>query len=160
MVSFRLPFVSTAHFGYGDGTDPGASRVEVVETWGNHMGYYLTDWKYGQKHSNTNSTSLLERYRHLYALEDSQYFVPSTSFIPDGLFRDLVDDNSLNPLGVSENPNVTDNVKDFTHLQIYEALTNEVDDIEAFKTKLQDNNPDLAGNTQGNYDTLFGSYGY
>jgi len=51
-------------------------------------------------------------------------------------------------------------LKHFTHLQIYEALTNEVDDIEAFKTELQNNTPTLAGNTQADYDALFSSYGY
>lgn len=58
------------------------------------------------------------------------------------------------------NPVILHTLNHLTHLQIYQTLTNEVDDMESFKTKLQDNNPDLAGNTQGHYDTLFGSYGY
>jgi len=150
------------NMGYGDGSASGAGKVEVAETWAYEMGYYLADKYYGLNHSNTISTSasVINSSRHLYRLEDSQYLMPSTSFIPDGLFRDLVDDNSLNPLGVSENPSVTDNVKDFTHIQLYQALTNEVDNMEAFKTELQNNTPTLAGNTQADYDALFSSYGY
>ena len=158
-----------AHTGYGDGTDPGADRVEVVETWGNEMGYYLADWYYGLNHS-LNNTSIAGNQipkRHYYALEERKFLTSWVDFIPVGLFHDLVDDNSLNPLpgsggvvGVYENTTVTDNIKHFTHLQIYEALTPNVTSIEAFKEKLRENNPTYAGNTQTDYDALFSSYGY
>ncbi|OWY24885.1 hypothetical protein C7N43_15660 [Sphingobacteriales bacterium UPWRP_1] len=158
-----------AHSGYGDGTDPGADRVEVVETWGNEMGYYLADWKYGLNHSRntTGNVTDQERLRHLYYLEGRKFYNDTLEFIPRGLFRDLVDDNSLNPSGVSEyagisgvTGGVTDNVKNFTHLQIYQALTPSVTSIEAFKEKLQDNNSAITGNTQTDFNALFSSYGY
>ena len=59
-----------SHTGYGDGTDPGADRVEVVETWGNEMGYYLADWKYGLNHSinTTQNPNNQTPMRYLYAL--------------------------------------------------------------------------------------------
>lgn len=83
------------------------------------------------------------------------------------MFRDLVDDNSQNPLpgpgglvGVYENPTVTDNVKDFTHLQLYHALTSDVTSIPTFRTQLTAIVPGLNGNTQTDYHALFSSYGY
>jgi len=156
-----------AHTGYGDGTDPGADRVEVVETWGNEMGYYLADRYYGLNHSIAGSSTAiadLERSRHYYLLENRKfrYHPPDdiVDYIPWALFHDLVDENSLNPSGVSEYSGITDNVKHFTHLQIYEVLTSSVTSIEAFKEKLRENNPTYAGNTQADYDALFSSYNY
>jgi len=158
-----------AHFGYGDGTAPGADRVEVVETWGNEMGYYLADRYYGLNHSNNYTPYPINQtpMRHLYGLEDQKYYDSPNEFIPVGLFRDLVDDNSQNPLpgpnglvGVYENPTVTDNVKDFTHLQLYHALTSDVTSIPTFRTQLTAIVPGLTGNAQTDYNALFSSYGY
>lgn len=158
-----------AHTGYGDGTDPGADRVEVVETWGNHMGYYLADRYYGLHHSNNYTTNAANQtpMRHLYGLENPKYYDPPNEFIPVGLFRDLVDDNSQNPLpgpnglvGVNENSTVTDNVKDFTHLQLYSALASDVTSIPTFRTQLTAIVPGLNSNTPTDYNALFSSYGY
>ncbi len=158
-----------AHTGYGDGTDPGADRVEVVETWGNEMGYYLADRYYGLNHSNNNTPNPDNQtpMRHLYGLENPKYYDPPNEFIPVGLFRDLVDDNSQNPLqgpnglvGVYENSTVTDDVKDFTHLQLYSALASDVTSIPTFRTQLTAIVPGLNSNTQTDFNALFSSYGY
>ncbi|HRI28017.1 MAG TPA: hypothetical protein PK239_12355 [Chitinophagales bacterium] len=159
------------HTGYGDGTAPNAGRVEVVETWANHIETVLADWKYGLNHSSADdidspTASDIERLRHLYALESEKFYNEFHDFIPYAIFRDLVDDNNLNPSGVEEYDDpeqggpVIDVCKGFTNLQLYQALTSDVQSMPQFKEKLSTLVPDLAGNTQTDYDVLFNSYGY
>jgi len=137
-----------AHFGYGDGTAPGADRVEVVETWANEMGYYLADRYYGLNHS-------IEPHHFKYSPPDDPI-----NFIPWGLMHDLADDNNSNPIGLLEHSSITDNVKDFTLLQLYHALTSDVTSIPTFRTQLAAIVPDLNSNTQTDFNALFSSYGY
>jgi hypothetical protein len=113
--------------GYGDGTAPGAGRCAVIEMWGFHYGPVNADRQYGLNHSlnttgnpfNQNST------RHIFALEGFVPILPPTTtnaWIPQGVFLDCIDDNTLNPPGVAEGVGA-EPILGFTHSNCFSAIS-------------------------------------
>jgi hypothetical protein len=121
-----------ANIGYGSETNQtsvGAERTAVIESWGYHVGPTYTDRRYGTNHSLSASTnpSTRNETRHIFDLERflpvpviSGGVVTTPGWIPKGVARDLIDDNALNPSGVTDP--VTDNVRGFTTKQYFQVL--------------------------------------
>ena len=159
-----------SQLGYGDGTQPGASRCALIEAWGYHIGYDYSHRRYGYwNHSNnfpsgpTNATSWV-------GSEEAERFV--WTYIPSGLMRDLMDDPSNYSLGVP-NP-VTENsmlqpaglhpdrIRNYTNAMFQSQMGPWMGSIGQWRAELKVNHPPVmvnSGNTGANYDEVFHAYG-
>ena len=158
-------FYIAENMGYGDGTANGAGRCGAIEMWGYHIGPTYADAKYGINHSNATSSSspvLKERTRHIYKLESYQPSpapTPEGAWIPAGLFRDCVDDNSLNPPNFSDPAEVGFDVKGYSNMDCLNAVVSgKPTSLQQVKNNL--NNILPAGVTSSDLDLLFESYGF
>jgi len=148
---------TVAHSGYGDGTDPGSGRVEVVESWGFMMGRNMAHIRYGIFHSN-----LQEQGSWLRRVESERF---AEGFIPCGWQYDLLDDNGQNPPDVVETlllppfPPFIDNISGFSLLEIYNTMGDDMLSIEQQKSSLQ---PLLLqkGLSVSDYNALSNGYGF
>ncbi len=170
-----------AHGGYGDGTDlPGAARAGLVEGWGYSMGYLLTDRTYGVNHSLSNANafpSIRNQERWIYNF--SEGYSPCVAgvggcanWIPEGLIYDLMDDNSLSPVGdgigvngTKVEPNYTNtgglnhDVRGITLQQCFNALDNNVESPQEYRDRLIQNISPTPTITN-DINLLFEDYGY
>jgi hypothetical protein len=156
---------------YGDGTNPGAGRTAIMETWGNHIGNDYADRFYGLNHSWTNSSSIFDqqRTRWVFRLEEWDPLAasgapnnndPTDTWIPEGVFRDCIDNNVLNPSGVNEP--VTDHVMGYTNAVLLTAMVQVLQQpitVETLRDLLISNYLPPA-ETAASVNTLFGDYGY
>lgn len=156
--------INKNNFPYGTRGTPGFQRCAIIEMWGYHLGPHYADRKYGLFHSRTTSTNpiLIESSRWLYFNEP---FLPDfagntlpDAFIPEGLFHDLLDNNALNPPGVTEGI-AADPVLGFTHANCFRAVTLGAPQV---MTGVEANiNTALApGMTPALTRVIFGAYGY
>ncbi|HOY05646.1 MAG TPA: hypothetical protein PLO67_09620 [Saprospiraceae bacterium] len=147
---------TAAHFGYGDGTDPGSGRVEIVESWGFMMGRRMAHIRYGDSHSNDGQDNTWQRRVERGVLQDG--------FIPFGWQYDLIDDNNQNPVnlvepfGINSMP-IQDAISGYTLLEIYATMNNNMLSIEQQKAALQ---PLLVpkGLSLSAYNALSAGYGF
>ena len=148
------------HMGYGNGTDVGSGRVEIVESWGFMMGRRMAHLRYGNAHSNTPATVTWQSRVERGVLQDG--------FIPFGWQYDLLDNNSENPPDLIEPLGfpfditavpIVDNISGFTLLEIYNTMSGSMLSIEQQKSTLQFLLVPK-GLTLANYNLLSAGYGF
>ncbi len=151
---------------YGNGTRNGAPRCAVIEMWGGHIGFVYADRQYGLFHSNANSPfpAVQNDFRHIFQLErfnpngpNPRPFDEEDSWIPSGLFWDLIDHNGDNP------PDVIDPVQDFIrnyqHAQCFAAISGSPQTVQAVRDILRTNSLP-PGQNPINVNALFEQYGF
>jgi len=135
------------HNGYGNGTENGSGRVQVVESWGYQMGYNMAHLRYGVLHS--ESDSWLEQ------AEEELFF---EGFIPYGWQHDLIDNaNAEEPTGINGLP-LSDNVTGITRSDIFNTMGSGTVTVQFQRNEFQTLLPSR-GITQANYDALNAGYG-
>jgi hypothetical protein len=149
--------------GYGNGTENGAGRCEIIEMWGYHIGPVDADRQYGLAHSNTTNPNpaVIERRRHIFLLEE---FTPNPSstnphlWIPKGVLLDCIDDNSLNPASVTDGV-VSDNFSGYSLSQCFQSILNSPPNVQTVRNRLRSNflPPGVSGSS---VDALFLEYGF
>jgi hypothetical protein len=156
-------FYIAENMGYGDGTANGAGRCGAIEMWGYHMGPFYTDRRYGLHHSNTSSSNpqtILET-RHIFELER---FMPDPTsidpdkWIPKGVFLDCIDDNALNPTGVTDGV-LSDNVTGYSLSNCLQAISDSPEAVQAVRDILKNNFLPIGVNP-ASVDALFLEYGF
>ena len=120
---------------YGDGTDPGAGRCAVTESWAYHIGPLFA----GRTDSDMDDLGL------------------QNGFIPNGIHWDLFDAENAD-----ERAFVTDNVSGFTNAKIFDEMDQNTISIPQLRQRLwNDHSMDYGINaTLADYNALFASYGY
>lgn len=166
-------------FGYGDGTDAESGRVAVIEAWGNHIGHFFADRRYGLSHGNASNNATMDdmiftswKYWHL------EQFDPVTGirvpppgvtswsaatltdaltdrWIPEGLLYDCMDNDAVNPMNVSDP--VIDNVVGFTNANFLTALATGPDDLIELRDFLKGSSLPT-GQVPAEVDSLFARY--
>lgn len=151
---------------YGNPTRPGWERCAVIEMWGEHIGFVYADRQYGLFHSNTIETDpeIRNRTRHIFQLE---LFIPNgfnpgpfdeeDSWIPSGLFWDLIDHNADNPDDVTDP--VQDFIRNYQHAQCFAAISGSPQTVQAVRDILRTNSLP-PGQNPINVNALFEQYGF
>jgi hypothetical protein len=146
---------------YGTGTNANSPIIALGESWAYHMGHFLTNRKYGtlsgqfneQQQPYLNDFPVIGLNSNLNLLED---FSPTRTidpfrWIPQGLYYDMID--LRNETGVP----VIDGVSNYTNQQFFNALDNDITNLQLYRQRLLNEN----GNNQSIQVTnLFGQYGY
>lgn len=148
---------------YGTRGTPGFQHCAVIEMWGFHMGPQYADRSYGLLHSRGGVTpQQRERFRWLFFNEP---FVPDVlgnpvldSYIPEGLFHDLIDNNALNPSGVAEGI-PADPTLGFSHANCFRAVTLGAPRVMT-GVEANINTAPAPGMTPALTRIIFGTYGY
>jgi len=142
---------------YGDGNGKDFGLVSISEAWGFHMGWYLTQQKYG-----TNalvSVNASERFVPLQRGSDSSiYRVINTSgiitryegWIPAGILHDLMD-NGTDVIRTG----FTDNAGTFTNHEFFNSLEKDVRSPQQFRDRLISK---TSNRDQADVNTLFEAY--
>ncbi|MCX8209910.1 MAG: hypothetical protein OTI34_02620, partial [Lewinella sp.] len=142
---------------YGDGSRAGAGRAELAEGLAYSIGNFMAGEQYGASHSLTFNFS--DNAWSIFA-ENKTFHLSRTSFIPRGLFYDLLDSPTLPaniPVGF-EPSSITDQVSGISFEEQYNLLNPSVVEISDFKAQLLQNNSSANSNT--NLENLFFSYGH
>lgn len=153
---------------YGPGTNDNSPIIALGESWGFHMGHFLTNRKYGalsgffgeQGQTYFNNSPVTGLNSNLNLLED---FDPINRrdadpfwWIPQGLYYDLIDNRNDNGVPI---PRVTlnDNVFSYTNQQFFNALDADINTLGLYRARLlsENANRDAVGVT-----TIFTFYGY
>lgn len=149
---------------YGIRGLPGHQRCAIIEMWGYHLGPQYADRKYGLMHSRTTDPSpqVRERLRWRYVVEP---FIPDVlgntnpdAFMPIGLFHDLIDNNALNPPGVTDGI-PSDPISGLTHGNCFNAVTLGAPHVMS-NVESNINTALPPGATPAMTRLIFGTYGY
>jgi hypothetical protein len=145
---------------YGDGSSPGSGRAELTEGMATAHEFVVADSKYELLHSFSVNPQFL---RFMNRAEVLTFNNVVESFIPEGLFFDLYDENGVFPTAVSRpEPNtITDHVRNFpfeTQVQVFDLPA--MENIDQFKNFLWQFHGAPSGNVLPNYNQLFQSYGH
>ena len=153
---------------YGTGTTSYSPIIALGESWGFHMGHFLSDQQYGVNGSCTSEQPDANGFGitfcpnppfftdrpHINVLENYNPDLLSDPFrwIPKGLMWDLMDNGE--PVIVTF---VNDNVVGYSIQQIYLALQADVNSVPQYRARLIQQNP---GNQTNAIIDLFASYNY
>lgn len=145
---------------YGDGSSPGSGRAELTEGMAEAHEHVIADNKYELLHSFSVSPQFL---RYMNRAEVLTFNDVVESFIPEGLFFDLYDENGVFPAVVSRpEPNtITDHVRNFpfeTQVQVFDLPA--MENIDQFRTFLWQFHGNGSGNTLNDFNQLFQGYGH
>lgn len=148
--------------GWGDGTEPDAGRVQVAESWAEHIGDTYTDRIYELNHSNAINPGQTNTNRWINLLERDLF---DAGHVPVAIFHDLIDDNSSSIVGSTENNAVTNDgntiaggVTGYTNAIMFSVLTSSTTNPTILREELKTVLP--SGVTTANIDALFSDYGY
>ena len=139
------------HGGYGQANFLGAGSCAIIEMWGLYNGSWAAHLRYGVSHSSPGDPNVNTWGGRL---ERGTF---SDGYIPDGWLLDLQDNNAINPVGITENSTVTDEVSGFTKAQIFATMTNDMFSPHQQRLMLQGTLP--SGVTTSAYIALAASYG-
>jgi hypothetical protein len=145
---------------YGDGRTDGSGRAEVIEGMAFAFGNRFAGAQYGTKHSLITS-SLRGRNGHDTEAEGFLFWNNAKSFLPRGLFYDLLDNNSSHFSGVTrgEVGRIRDNVNNISFKEQLRTLNPGIDNMDEFRENLILQQTG-SGNSAADIRTLFQSYGY
>lgn len=123
---------------YGTGLQTDNGICILGESWANHIGYKMAIEKYGVANGLSNS-SAFESFTPLQRGSSSDYMSLNGSdwegWIIAGIINDLSDNNVNNIRGT-----YYDNVSGYTLEMIYDALDDDVEDMQDFKARLLSEN--------------------
>ncbi len=147
---------------YGDGTDGIASEyISVGESWAEHVSRMMCDARYGLQSTEIPYQGLTYTTgggfsSHINEIEDFRPGVAINPFswIPEGLFLDLIDDGARN-----EAFPVADNIGGFTNQQLFNALDNDVTSMPQYRARLLAETAAPPGR-EAAVINLFAQYGY
>lgn len=151
---------------YGNPTRPGWERCAVIEMWGEHIGLVYADRRYGLFHSNDTDPNpdIRNRERHIFRLEmftpnaeNRRPFNLEDSWIPSGLFLDLIDHNPDNPGDILDP--VQDFARNYQHFQCFQAISGSPQTVQAVRDILRTNFLP-PGQNPANVNALFLEYGF
>lgn len=152
---------------YGPGNTVNSPRIALAESWAYHYGRVLADRVYGinfsspqreQEENYFNGFPVATLSSHLNLLED---FDPGRAndpfrWIPQGLYYDMIDDrNDL--LVPTPRVFIDDDVSNYTNLQFFNALDNDITSLPNYRARLLQEN---ANNQSVQVTNLFSAYGY
>jgi hypothetical protein len=115
--------------------------------------------QYGLNHSLVSSTS--RRNAHDSEAEGFLFWNNASSFLPEGLFYDLLDNNSSHFPGVArgEVERIRDNVDNISFSEQLRVLNPGIDNINEFRETLISQQAG-SGNSEADIRALFRSYGH
>ena len=142
---------------------PGADRCAVVEAWGNHIGDTFSDVKYGINHSLAgagSSSAFRESRRHIFQLEqfNPNDLTNGSRWLPEGLGHDLIDNNALNPSGVTDP--IADNMQGFTTSQYFQSMINGIPSESPNTLRFRLTNMTPSGQNPAEVGNIFTRYGW
>ena len=140
--SYWLPYIGyiVSNLGYGDGTASGAGRIEVSETWAETIGDIYTDRRYTITSIGTAYTKNMEKY-------------PYYDWMAQGIMYDMVDNDNYWDTYYG----YVDNVNQYTLINCYNAMDNDVLSLVDFKNRILLETNNLQ---QTEVNDLFTSYGF
>ncbi len=134
--------------GWGDGNEPDAGSVQICESWAEHLGETYAHRQFG---TNNSVGGTLDNWE-----TQLESIVMRAGHVPVGLHHDLWDNNSVG----TENTAITDQVRNFTILMMFNSLNNNVTSIPEYQNFLNTNHLGSTPNSIVDYNQLFQSYGY
>ena len=148
---------------YGSGTTNNSPIIALGESWGYHIGHFVTDQRYGataicQSEQDGGAVCCNTNFNGRPHIDVLEQFIPTLAtdrfrWIPKGLMNDLMDN-----VGEPGATFVNDQVFGYTIQQIFTALQSDVSTMAQYRARLLAQNP---GNpTNVNVNALFASYGY
>jgi len=146
-----------AHGGYGDGMDPNSELIAVAEPFADVIGHIFADATYGIDHS--NGPDILRRWIFILELEIINLHDPTTcqdDWVPWGFYYDLIDNNSANPVGISDCQD--DQVSGYTINSVFSILDENVRSMNTLEQRLINILP--AGITSNQVNLLIDEYGF
>lgn len=140
---------------YGNASNPGSTRTDLIEMWGYYLGTEYTHRRYGpNRHSRSGSPVFSNSW---YAANESRTFV--WTHIPGGFLQDIRDNNTYNSaFGLGEAGGINDAVSGFSNTTIYNQLGSGTTSALQLVNILGGMLP--AGNTAAGYNNLRVGYGY
>lgn len=150
--------------GNGDGTDANSERIAISEAWAAMIGDVYADRRYGVEHNLANSDDIedIENSRYIFRHEEFNPFTSDETWIPEGVFLDCIDNNTVdNPPGISEPVipiAIVDGIANYTIANCFNAISNEPQTVADVRTDLVAVLP--FGQTPASVIALFLSYGY
>jgi hypothetical protein len=152
-----------AHYGlstpYGNASDPGSTRTDLIEMWGFFIGREYAHRRYG-----TNRQSVATRDGLPTNFRNSWYGISERrqiefNHVPTGFLQDIRDDNVYNIANnLPEHPSVNDRIRGYSISTIYNQLGSSNTTAQNLVDVLLNNLP--SGNTTADYNNLKASYGY
>ena len=143
---------------YGDLTIARAEQTAIMESFAFHIGYFFADKKYGVNHS--NGTPLADErwiYRPLERYNPTNPFL-DFPWIPEGIYWDLIDNNTNNPAAVLDGIN-NDNVSGYTledvEIMVTQGTPTTIQQMETTALTLIPN-----GQNEADVSIIFNEYGY
>ncbi len=159
------------HYGsYGDATDPGADRTDLIEMWGYFMGREYAHRRYGPtRHSSLiafgfpdTATFLNSWYAWNENSGDYNSLFESNGHIAAGFLHDIIDDSTYNAAhNLNDNSAIRmDSIRGFTITSIFNQMGSSTTNAATLIEKLRSNIPIGIGNNIQNYDSLKFYYNY
>jgi hypothetical protein len=151
------------HGGYGDGSENGAGRCSVIESWGFETGRIAAHLRYGSSNSNGGDPTA-NTWRAILESDLGWTLDEETGLvhIPWGWLWDVQDNNLTNPGNETENPIVTnaggDAVWGITNAQIFSVMDPSMTSMSEMKSALIPFLPQ--GVTTAQYNSLSNAYGF
>ena len=150
-----LSAAEISNSGWGDNPNVyGAGRIALVEGWAEAVSFLFTDERYATAHSqNARWVNKLENTRNVH-----------DGYIPVGVHYDLIDSaidqDPSTDLRAGGSYLILDSISDITLSQLYSLLFSSTDDVDDYKSLIQQFLIDGTTNTQQELLDLFDRYEY